>query len=505
MSILSKINEISRRFPKNTAIISSTDKMTYEELWTLSDKLGLWIEENFQTKDPVVVYGHKSPYMLVGFLACVKTGRAYCPVDISMPMDRIQDIIETVGNKNILITEELHLSGYDIFDIKNTLENYASNDARNLSSDNWVNPEDVFYIIFTSGSTGKPKGVEITADNLFNYANWMSTILGPAEEKAGQVFVDQAPWSFDLSVMDTYTSLFCGGTLFTLNKDLQNNMGELFENLKTSGANYWISTPSFVDMCLADKSFNTTLMPQIKGFWFCGERLTNKTAKTLLERFKDSKAKVVNTYGPTESTVCITSVEITQEIVDNEPLLPVGKPKPGTEIFIYKDEKVMPDGELGEILIAGDTVGKGYLNEKEKTDKVFKTVKINGENKRVYFTGDEGYCKNDMIYCQGRLDFQIKLHGYRIELGDIEEKLLLNPEITSAVVLPKWENEKIKHLVAFVVKENSDGSFQERKAIREEVAKLLPSYMVPKTVKVIDQMPKTSNGKVDRKKLGEEF
>ncbi len=202
-------------------------------------------------------------------------------------------------------------------------------------------------IIFTSGSTGTPKGVKITADCLNHFLEWSVGLGGPAEEKQGAVFLNQAPFSFDLSVMDLYTCLACGGTLWCLEKEVQEDYQKLMDSLKDSGAGVWVSTPSFAELCLADPGFEERLLPRLRAFLFCGETLPCATVRRLKSRFP--QAVVVNTYGPTESTVAVTEVEITDTMAAGSSPLPVGRARPGTRIEIRNEKgAALPEGEQGE-------------------------------------------------------------------------------------------------------------------------------------------------------------
>lgn len=488
-SVLNQIENVVNRYGERIAIRTASDQINYRSLWQQSDNLAAWLGLRLKENNkPVMVYGHKSPQMIVCFLACVKSGRAYCPVDISMPRTRIEEIASSVGNQIILAAEPLELEGYEVIG-PDMLENIMA-EEHDLSYVTPVSGDDVYYMIFTSGSTGKPKGVEITERNLRGFLNWSKELA----QKTGMehiAFLNQAPFSFDLSVMDLYTSMTTGGTLVCLDKKLQSDMGEMFLFMKENSINCWVSTPSFAEMCMSDRNFNHQLLENMKLFLFCGEKLTKETACKLYERFPESK--IINTYGPTESTVAVTSVEIDRKILQEKELLPIGKPKAGTDLFI-KD---------GEILIAGDTLAKGYYNNPQKTAESFIEIEdITGQKIRAYKTGDKGYFDGEYFYCTGRKDFQIKLHGYRIELGDIEQNLMGFPEIEQAVVLPKTDGEKIKCLVAFVKKEGEEVN---AKSIKSALKEKLPAYMVPKNIKFIDNMPMTANGKIDRKKLEAEF
>src|SRR5437773_10792369 len=192
-----------------------------------------------------------------------------------------------------------------------------------------VQRDDPFYILFTSGSTGEPKGVVITLDCLEHFLAWMLAEQGFTE--LGETFLNTAPFSFDLSVMDLYCSLATGGTLFSISRDLVANPKMLYRALANSGATTWVSTPSFAQMCLVEEKFTQAMLPRIRRFLFCGETLAAQTAARLLERFPQTE--VWNMYGPTEATVAATSVRIDHSILEKYSALPVGCAMPGTDIF----------------------------------------------------------------------------------------------------------------------------------------------------------------------------
>lgn len=507
MNILEKIRETAKQFPDRIVFISRAGTLTYGELWSKSSSLASFINKRVNNREPIMVYGHKSPYMLVCFLACVRSGHAYCPVDIGNPKERVSDIADAVSNEIILSPEyEENLivdEKYEIVDISRMKDIFAKEEK--FDEGNFCKGDDTYYIIFTSGSSGKPKGVKIPTDALNNYLDWSRTLANGISE--GAIFLNQAPFSFDLSVMDLYTGLATGSTIVGLDKKLQQKLHDMINYILNAKIEYWVSTPSFVDMCLGDENFNGDNLPSLKAFLFCGETLSKDTSKHLIRRFPN--AKVINTYGPTESTVCVTDIEITEEIIANDGALPIGLPKPGTDIYL--------DPESNEIIIIGDSVSSGYYKDEEKTKKSFYMTKSDvvdlskvsynsGGLVRAYRTGDIGHFdETGMLYCDGRIDHQIKLHGYRIELGDIEANLTQIDGISSAAVLPRKRNGKVEQLAAFVVRdgEKISDDFAGRKYVREALRENLPGYMVPKRIKFIDGIPLTNNGKADRKKLEE--
>ena len=481
MSVLEKIFTAVKEDPGRTAFMSVSGTLTYEELWEKSGKLASYIDEAaVENRDPVVVYGHKSPYMPVCFLACVRSGRAYCPVDVSMPEERIRDIAAETGSPLILAAEQMPYEAEGMITpekMDGIIGTYPE-----ISPDKAVSGDEVFYIIFTSGSTGRPKGVQITEKNLDSFVSWSADLFG-----GPGVFMNQAPYSFDLSVMDTYTALTSGGTVASLDKALLRDMNHAFGFIRDSGVEYFVSTPSFANLLLADRQFSSEGFPKISRFVFCGEKLTKETAAKLFERFPD--AKVINTYGPTEATVAVSSTEVTSQMLEDDRTIPVGRPKPGTDIYVDNDE----------LIIAGDSVSPGYYMDEVKTAKAFFTAP---DGRQCYRTGDSGQYDDGMLYFSGRLDSQIKMNGYRIELEDIENNLLKLDGVGAAAVMPRYDGETIKSLTAFVSPRDS-GAEPEGRKLRKALREKLPSYMIPKKIKVLDMLPVNSNGKINRKKLEE--
>lgn len=501
VNILGKIEEYANTEPKRIAMYSGNEYISYGQLEEESDYLAAYIEERSVDKSPVAIYGHKTSMMLVAMLACVKSGRAYCPIDISVPSTRVQMILEQMDSNIVLAVEEMECRNKEIISLQQ-MKKVIADKKEKIAQDCRVTGEDVFYIIFTSGSTGQPKGVQITTNCLNHYLDW-SVNLGTSEaEKKGKVFLNQAPFSFDLSVMDLYTSLACGGTLWTLDKNTQGDYRALMESLKDSMSSVWVSTPSFAEICLSEKQFNKNLMPMMDVFLFCGETLTNATAEKLQNRFPN--AKIVNTYGPTESTVAVTDVLVTSEIAKTNVPLPVGEAKPGTYIEIWsKAGKPVVDGKKGEIIILGDTVSSGYYKKPEITKKAFFTCIRKDRIVRGYHTGDEGYLADGQLYYCGRIDLQVKLHGYRIEIEDIENNLLKIDAIRQVVVLPNMKENKVRSLSAYMVYNKPvEDKMKTTLWIKQQLKEFLPDYMIPKKFIFLDKIPMTNNGKADRRSLG---
>lgn len=503
MDILKRIEEWARTNPERKAFVFKDESITYGELWQHSGALAQWITSLAIPKGtPIPIYGHKNIWLPICMVAIARAGHPYVPIDISMPEDRVRFIVKAVKSPLAINTQADSSFCQDVLTTsREKLLAVTSGDAPSKEAQEvgaGANQgDDIYYIIFTSGSTGAPKGVKIRTDNLSAYLDWAETLV---DRKAG-VFLNQAPFSFDLSVMDTYTGLVTGSTIVSLDKATIQDIGATLAFIKENQVTYWVSTPSFAEMCLASAEMTGKNLPSLKKFLFCGERLKNQTAGELLDRF--AAAEVINTYGPTETTVCVTSIPITKAIVEKEKVLPVGLAKPGTEVYTIDEAgQKLPAGESGELVITGNTVAAGYFNDPVRTKESFFETE---EGQRAYKTGDLGLVTQEgMVYCSGRKDTQIKLHGYRIEIGDIERNLTEIDGIDDAIVLVEMVDGAPHALIACLVQASgSDRSYQRRKHIRETLGEKIPKYMVPKKIVFFDQFPITPNGKVDRKKMKE--
>lgn len=485
MHLIEQIDSWSQSHPGRIAHISGETSLTYQQLTSQSNKLAQHLLTAFPNDhSPIALLGHKQTEMLVGFLGCIKAGHPYIPLDSSLPTQRVEAIVRT-ADATLLTVDQLK-------------EIIANTDVPDNFKIHAPKIGDPWYIIFTSGSTGVPKGVTITRRNLENFLEW---ILEEQDFKdAGEVFLNQAPFSFDLSVMDLYSSLATGGTLFSVTKDEIAEPKKLYKTLGSSGITVWVSTPSFARLCLMDINFSEKMMPHLRKFWFCGETLAPEIASTLLERFPN--AEVWNTYGPTEAAVATTSILITKEIIAKYRPLPVGRPKPGTLVAVHaEDGQPTQSGERGEIIIAGPNVSPGYVNQAEATSKAFFIL----DDQRAYHTGDWGHVKDDLIFFDGRMDFQIKLNGYRIEIGDIESNLHTVSNVQDAVVVLAMKNERADYLAAFVIlKSRSEQTdFEIMREMKKQLGERLPDYMMPRKFVFLSEFPTTPNGKVDRAKLAE--
>lgn len=476
---------------------------TYHDLKVDSDSLAAKIDSlALPEKSPVVVFGGQEYDMLATFVALTKSGHAYIPIDSHSALERVTAIVEVAQPSLIIAINEFPLKDVNIpiLDLAAVQTAFAAKHPYEITHP--VKGDDNYYIIFTSGTTGKPKGVQISHDNLLSFTNWMITDKEFATPARPQMLA-QPPYSFDLSVMYWAPTLALGGTLFAVPSAITQDFKQLFETILNLPIAIWTSTPSFADMAMLSEDFNAEKMPGITHFYFDGEELTVKTAQKLRDRFPN--ARIINAYGPTEATVALSAVAITDDMLTNMKRLPIGYTKADSPTFVIdEDGNKLPNGEQGEIIVSGPAVSKGYMNNPEKTAEAF----FEFEGLPAYHTGDVGTMTDEgLLLYGGRMDFQIKFNGFRIELEDVSQNLNKSKYIDSAVAVPRYNKDhKVQNLLAYVilkdgVKEQFEREIDITKAIKEDLQDIMMSYMMPSKFLYRDSLPLTPNGKIDIKGL----
>lgn len=450
--------------------ISASDKdLTWNEFKSEVEKLKLeLLQYNLPKGHPVVIYGHKEAKFIVTMTACMSLGLPYIPVDTIYPKERLQKIVNIV------------CSALTIFTINDTLDFNKNN--LNTSYDL---ADSIIYIIFTSGSTGEPKGVQITQNSILDFNEWLESDFKFSKDS---VFMNQAPFSFDLSVYELVGFLSFGGTIILNSRELLENHIEYFERLKKYNCNIWVSTPSFISKYLLSSEFTTNEIKSLQTFLFCGEVLPAMTAKRILNSFPSSK--VLNTYGPTEATVATTLVDITPAIIEKySKSLPVGYVKENTVINLLD----IDSENVGEIEIVGDNVSIGYFKNEELNSQKFEAK----YEKRSFRTGDFGYFEDNMLFFANRKDELIKLHGFRIEIGEIDKEFTNNKKINESITIPLKRGTEVVKLITFIIT-NTQIEIDE---LKKEISEVLPYYMIPSDIVVLDKFPYNTNHKIDKTQL----
>ena len=476
---------------------------TYGDLKKDSDSLAAQIDRlGLPDKSPVVVFGGQEYEMLATFVALTKSGHAYIPIDSHSALERVAAIVEVAEPSLIIAINDFPLVDVaaPIFSAEQVQTAFREGAPYELSHP--VQGDDNYYIIFTSGTTGKPKGVQISHNNLLSFTNWMITDKEFATPERPQMLA-QPPYSFDLSVMYWAPTLALGGTLFALPSAVTQDFKQLFETILSLPIAIWTSTPSFADMALLSDDFNSQKLPQLTHFYFDGEELTVKTAQKLRDRFP--QARIINAYGPTEATVALSAVAVTDEMLQNCKRLPIGYTKADSPTFVIDEEgQKVPNGQQGEIIVCGPAISKGYLNNPEKTAEAF----FEFEGLPAYHTGDVGSMTDEgLLLYGGRMDFQIKFNGFRIELEDVSQNLNKSKYVESAVAVPRYNKDhKVQNLLAYVILKDGVAEQFEReiditKAIKEDLQDIMMSYMMPSKFLYRETLPLTPNGKIDIKGL----
>lgn len=502
-NMLTTIDGYAKTQP-NTAVYNMLgESHTYADLKRDSDGLAAYVDSlNISQKSLVMVFGGQQYEMLATFVGLSKAGHAYAPVDVNSANERITNILE-IGQPSLIIAIDplpVDVEQIPVITLSDLHHSFSTQNKYTMTHP--VSADENYYIIFTSGTTGLPKGVQISHNNLLSFTNWMinsETFRVPNHPQ----MLAQPPYSFDLSVMYWAPTLALGGTLYALPKQVTENFKTLFATLPRLPIDVWTSTPSFVDMAMLSEDFNDMNLPSIKYFYFDGEELTVNTATKLHERFPT--ARIVNAYGPTEATVALSAVQITPTMIAQAERLPIGYPKPDSPTFIIDDDgNILPTGKMGEIIVSGPGVSKGYINNPEKTEQAFFTF----HNQQAYHTGDLGFFDTaGRLHYGGRLDFQIKFNGFRIELEEVSQVLSMSKYVSAAVAVPRYnEQHKVQNLLAFIrlrpgFREIFGKDMLLTKAIKEDIKDNMMPYMMPSRFLYRDELPLTPNGKINIKSL----
>lgn len=465
-----------------------TEKKVYELYLALKSKLQ---ELRIPAGHPVCIYGEKEALFPVVMITLISLDIPYIPIDVIMPAGRIEKIKQQTSSQVLInCSNKVCEVDFEIV-IDKTLQ--AKGRTPGAFERIMVKNDVLRYILFTSGSTGVPKGVQITAAALNSFTEWYLSWPGINKEA---VLMNQAPFSFDVSLCDFIAAFGCGSRIVLNDYSILKNGRMFLERLKTQNANTLICTPSFIQMYLSVPDFNSQNFQGLSQIVFMGEELHAVNVRKLRHAFP--AIKVVNAYGPTEATVVVTYVELTDEILaEHGKSLPIGYCRPGGEMLVMDQDTESGVGELG---IVGPNLSIGYLNDEEKTNKAFITY----EGKRVYKTGDVGYIRNDLIFYMGRNDSQVKLNGYRIELDEIGNVLLSHPAIKNAVVIPLTNKNVTKKIISFIIP-NTNATETLQEDLKNYLLQHLPAYMIPSEFVIKEVFPMNANYKTDKKALLEEY
>lgn len=479
------------KYPDNTALTFHHVSYTYTELNQTVNRLTRELLKQGAGKGVVIGLAlDRCAEMVISLLAILKSGSIYVPLDPEYPKDRIEFMLDD-SSARILLTSQKYKGHFASNTREILIEDalVASKDHPANEPEKTVTGADLAYILYTSGSTGKPKGVQIAHHSLVNV---MLSLQKQPGIKPGERMLAVATISFDIAGVDLYLPLSSGAEIVLADSITAKDGRALLDIVRTQNINILQATPYTWRMMLEVGWDEYLPLTVFTG----GEALAKDLAERLIPR---SKA-VWNMYGPTETTI----YSIIKHITDANDIT-IGWPVANTQVYILDEEKNnLTNGEIGEIYIGGDGVARGYLNRPElNAERFIDNPFTPGE--KIYRTGDLAKIKpdGDIVYL-GRIDHQVKVRGYRIELGEIEHNLGKQEGIKQAVVIAREDTPGIPRLVAYLVLESGQTGIPEKVDLDKwdkALLNVLPEYMVPDDYVLLDVIPSTPNGKIDRKAL----
>ncbi len=467
--------------PDHIALVYENTRLTYQEVDRLSDNLAAYIESQVPPKSVVGIMLGRNEYMMTAPLGALKAGCAYLPLDPSYPPERLAFMMKDAGARMLLADEDLLpiLKDYDGPVLK-TADIPKLHPGKPKSQ---PAPEDLFFLLYTSGTTGTPKGCMLSHQNVFTFCDHHRENVGFDRDTR---MTGYASFGFDAFAADMYTSIISGATLYIIPERIRLNLAALHTYFEENGITHCFMTTQVATQF----AINYPECKGLKVLYTGGEKMSS---------FPLPKYRLFNCYGPTE---CMCYV-VFEEVKVQEENIPIGLPLPGIHTYIVdKDGHQVPQGENGELWIAGLQVGMGYLNRPDKTAEVFLENPFEKDPgyARVYRTGDiVRYRSDGKIEYVGRKDGQVKIRGFRIELKEVEAVIREFPGIQDVTVQAFDEPGAGagKFLAAYIV---GPGEIDIRE-LNEFIASKKPPYMVPAVTMQIESIPLNVNQKVDVKAL----
>ncbi|MCO1894812.1 amino acid adenylation domain-containing protein, partial [Pseudomonas aeruginosa] len=499
-----RFEEQARQRPQAVALILDEQRLSYGELNARANRLAhCLIARGVGADVPVGLALERSLDMLVGLLAILKAGGAYLPLDPAAPEERLAHILDDSGVRLLLTQGHLlerlpRQAGVEVLAIDGlVLDGYAESDPLpTLSADNLA------YVIYTSGSTGKPKGTLLTHRNALRLFSATEAWFGFDERDVWTLFHSYA---FDFSVWEIFGALLYGGCLVIVPQWVSRSPEDFYRLLCREGVTVLNQTPSAFKqlMAVACSADMATQQPALRYVIFGGEALDLQSLRPWFQRFGDRQPQLVNMYGITETTVHVTYRPVSEADLEGGLVSPIGGTIPDLSWYILdRDLNPVPRGAVGELYIGRAGLARGYLRRPGLSATRFVPNPFpGGAGERLYRTGDLARFQADgNIEYIGRIDHQVKVRGFRIELGEIEAALAGLAGVRDAVVLAH-DGVGGTQLVGYVVADSAEDAERLRESLRESLKRHLPDYMVPAHLMLLERMPLTVNGKLDRQAL----
>ena len=499
-----RFEEQARQRPQAVALILDEQRLSYGELNARANRLAhCLIARGVGADVPVGLALERSLDMLVGLLAILKAGGAYLPLDPAAPEERLAHILDDSGVRLLLTQGHLlerlpRQAGVEVLAIDGlVLDGYAESDPLpTLSADNLA------YVIYTSGSTGKPKGTLLTHRNALRLFSATEAWFGFDERDVWTLFHSYA---FDFSVWEIFGALLYGGRLVIVPQWVSRSPEDFYRLLCREGVTVLNQTPSAFKqlMAVACSADMATQQPALRYVIFGGEALDLQSLRPWFQRFGDRQPQLVNMYGITETTVHVTYRPVSEADLEGGLVSPIGGTIPDLSWYILdRDLNPVPRGAVGELYIGRAGLARGYLRRPGLSATRFVPNPFpGGAGERLYRTGDLARFQADgNIEYIGRIDHQVKVRGFRIELGEIEAALAGLAGVRDAVVLAH-DGVGGTQLAGYVVADSAEDAERLRESLRESLKRHLPDYMVPAHLMLLERMPLTVNGKLDRQAL----
>src|SRR5690554_1656334 len=480
-------------FSDEKAVVFEGQAITYNELNKKASLLSYAILKAAEQEEIIGLSTTRSLEMLIGLLAILKAGKSYLPLDSSFPESRLGQIV-TSSKVKVCVALSYEEKVFKNLGLEVVASDVTYDHLPVQAPEDQTPNAAVFY---TSGSTGKPKGVCVPHSGLVNFLLWQKEHSKAAPHLRTLQFCHLG---FDVSVEEIFVPLITGGTLYLITDNYRLDSGNLLDFIVKNSINRmylpYVELQYFAEEANRENIYPKSLVEVITG----GELL--KITPQIATFFNGLKnCPLMNKYGPTEACVWITDLKLEGDATRWPEIPTIGKPFANTEIFILNDKlEMVEDGEVGEICASGICVANGYLNEPELTAKAFIDWKTGDrESLRIYKTGDLGrFLPDGTIEFHGRIDGQVKIRGNRVELGDIEVAISQQEGVQQAVVVVREDVPGEKYLAAYLVNKEREIDI---KGLREKLIDLLPDYMIPSYFIQLEDLPKTSSGKIDRRAL----
>ncbi|MEO7584342.1 MAG: amino acid adenylation domain-containing protein [Ferruginibacter sp.] len=496
-TIVSLFEEQAEEKPTNIALVFEAKKLTYKELNEQSNQLAHYLRRKGVKEDVLVpICIDRGIEMLVGILGILKAGGAYVPLDPEYPVSRISYMLEDTAAKIVVASRESRLKligieNIDVIEIDGDWSAISKCPADNLQIN--TQPHHLAYVIYTSGSTGRPKGVMIEHRNVVRLFKTGTPLFDFSEKDVWTMFHS---FSFDFSVWEVYGALLYGGRLVIVPKDVTKDMTLFARLLADEQVSILNQTPAAFYV-LQEYMLESAPSLQLRYVVFGGEALNPAKLKPWKSLFPS--CRLINMYGITETTVHVTYQEIGWEEINGGKSV-IGRPIPTLTMYVLDQHgHLLPIGVGGELCIGGEGLARGYLNQQTLTaERFIKDPFSKVPGARLYKSGDSGrWLPDGNIEYLGRIDEQVKIRGYRIELGEIETVLQQSGLVSQAVVVAQMDELGVKRLVGYIV---SQEEFN-KEIIQAYLLARLPDYMVPALWVTLEQLPLTSNGKLDKRAL----